>query len=190
MILVIDNYDSFVYNLVRYLHELGFKTKVCRNDQISIEEVAEIAPSHILLSPGPCSPNEAGISNALIEQYGSKTPILGVCLGHQCIGHVFGADVRRAKKPMHGKVRTIINNQKGIFSQLPSEFDVTRYHSLAVDRETMPDCLEVTATSSEGEVMALAHKHFPIVGVQFHPEALLTQYGYEMLANFLAGKYR
>lgn len=190
MILVIDNYDSFVYNLVRYLEELGHEVVVQRNDQIQLSEIKQLGPSHIILSPGPCSPTEAGISNAVVSHYGPHIPLLGVCLGHQCIGQVFGAAIKRAIKPIHGKVTQINHNQRGIFTALPAALAVTRYHSLVVDSDQLPESLEVTAWSPAGEIMALAHRRFPMVGVQFHPEALLTEYGHEMLNNFLLGRYR
>ncbi|MCX7338419.1 MAG: aminodeoxychorismate/anthranilate synthase component II [Alphaproteobacteria bacterium] len=187
MILLIDNYDSFVYNLARYVVELGWTTAVHRNDQITLDQIADLNPTSIIISPGPCSPNEAGISNDVIRHFGHKIPILGVCLGHQCIGHVFGGIVTKARKPMHGKSSPISHNGAGIFRGLPNPLLVGRYHSLIVSTDALPDDLVVTATSQEGEVMALAHKTHPIIGVQFHPEAVLTQHGHDLLRNFLDG---
>lgn len=190
MILVIDNYDSFVYNLARYVEELGHDVKVIRNDQTDAEEIKKLNPSHIILSPGPCSPKEAGICNDIIRKFGESKPILGVCLGHQCIGETFGGIVKRAKEPMHGKKRPLKHNGKGVFKDLPNPITVTRYHSLIVDKEDLPEDLEVTAESDMGEIMAVAHKTLPVVGVQFHPEAVLTDGGHKMLENFLEGQYR
>jgi anthranilate synthase/aminodeoxychorismate synthase-like glutamine amidotransferase len=188
MILVIDNYDSFVFNLVRYLEELGQPSIVRRNDEITLDDVSTLRPSHILISPGPCSPNEAGISNDIIYNFGSTIPILGVCLGHQCIGQVYGGVVKKALRPVHGKVHAIVHNQTGIFQGLPSPLSVTRYHSLIIEEASLPDCLEVTARTHEGEIMAVVHKKWPVVGVQFHPEAVLTEGGHALLANFLKGQ--
>ncbi len=184
MILVIDNYDSFTYNLVQYLGELGYAVDVRRNDAITLNEIAAMRPAQIVISPGPGTPDDAGISLALIERFHREIPILGVCLGHQAIGQAFGGQVVRAGRLMHGKVSAIEHNQKGIFHNLPSPFTATRYHSLIV-QEPLPDCLEITARSKYGEVMALRHKEYPVVGVQFHPESILTEYGHEMLRNFL-----
>ncbi len=186
MILLIDNYDSFVWNLARYVAELGHRRLVVRNDQVTLDEVATLAPSHILLSPGPCGPAEAGISLALIERFGPHLPILGVCLGHQCIGAAYGGIVARARRPMHGKTSRIDHDGSGLFSGLPSPLTVTRYHSLIVRDEGLPDELAVTARSPQGEIMAVAHRRHPVHGVQFHPEAVLTEHGHALLRNFLA----
>ncbi|NWK57589.1 aminodeoxychorismate/anthranilate synthase component II [Verrucomicrobiaceae bacterium N1E253] len=185
MLLVIDNYDSFTYNLVQYFGELGAEMKVVRNDAISVDEIRQLTPSHICISPGPCTPNEAGISCDVIREFGSSTPIFGVCLGHQSIGQVFGGDVIRASKLMHGKTSPIIHGGKSVFAGLPSPLTATRYHSLIVKRETLPDCLEITAETENGTIMGLMHKEFPIHGVQFHPESILTEDGMKMLENFL-----
>jgi anthranilate synthase/aminodeoxychorismate synthase-like glutamine amidotransferase len=185
MILVIDNYDSFTYNLVQYFGELGAEPLVRRNDQITLEEIRELDPERICISPGPCSPAEAGISNDVIRTFAGKYPILGVCLGHQCMGHVYGGEVVRADRLMHGKTSPILHNGKDLFAGLPSPFEATRYHSLLVKRETFPDCLEITAATAEGEIMGLRHRELPLWGVQFHPESILTQHGKELLANFL-----
>ncbi|GAB7057205.1 MULTISPECIES: aminodeoxychorismate/anthranilate synthase component II [unclassified Paenibacillus] len=185
MILVIDNYDSFTYNLVQYLGELGEKVEVRRNDEIDLAGIEALKPDHILISPGPCTPNEAGISLSLIEHFKGKIPILGVCLGHQSIGQVFGGDVIRAQRLMHGKTSAIYHDGKGVFKGLPSPFTATRYHSLIVKKETLPDCLEISAHTAEGEIMGLRHKEYPIEGVQFHPESIITDHGHQMLRNFL-----
>jgi para-aminobenzoate synthetase component II len=185
MILVIDNYDSFVHNLARYLRELGWATKVVRNDTIGVEEAARLDPSHIVISPGPCTPDEAGVSVALIQELGRRIPILGVCLGHQCIGQAFGGRVVRAKRPMHGKTCLVRHDGDGVFHGLTNPLRVTRYHSLVVEPESLPDALVASAHSEEGEIMALYHRRQPIVGVQFHPEAVLTEQGYDLLRNFL-----
>jgi glutamine amidotransferase of anthranilate synthase or aminodeoxychorismate synthase len=185
MILVIDNYDSFTYNLVQYLGELGEDIIVKRNDEIGLDDIAALAPDHILISPGPCSPNEAGISLAVIDRFKGEIPIFGVCLGHQSIGQAFGGDVVRAEKLMHGKTSEILHDGKTIFEGIPSPFTATRYHSLIVKRETLPDCLEITAETAEGEIMGLRHKEYPIEGVQFHPESIITENGLNMLRNFL-----
>jgi anthranilate synthase/aminodeoxychorismate synthase-like glutamine amidotransferase len=186
MLLVIDNYDSFTYNLVQYLGELGCEMRIVRNDEITLDKIRDLKPSRILISPGPCSPREAGISNDIIREFGPKIPTLGVCLGHQCIGEVFGGDVVRADRLMHGKTSPIHHNQRELFEGLPTPFEATRYHSLIVKRETLPDCLEITAeTKPEREIMGLRHKKFPIWGVQFHPESVLTREGKKILANFL-----
>jgi anthranilate synthase/aminodeoxychorismate synthase-like glutamine amidotransferase len=185
MILLIDNYDSFVYNLARYVSELGWPRQVVRNDAISLDEIESLNPSHIIISPGPCTPNEAGISNAAIERFGATIPILGVCLGHQCIGQVYGGHVGRALRPMHGKTTPIEHNGQGVFTGLDSPLTVTRYHSLIVERGGFPDQLAITASSPDGEIMALRHRQHPVVGVQFHPEAVLTEGGYQLLRNFL-----
>ncbi|PFH82296.1 aminodeoxychorismate/anthranilate synthase component II [Bacillus sp. AFS088145] len=185
MILMIDNYDSFTYNLVQYLGELGEELIVKRNDEITIEEIEALAPSYLMISPGPCTPNEAGISLKAIEHFAGKIPILGVCLGHQSIAQVFGGDVVRAERLMHGKTSAITHEGLGLFNDLPSPIDVTRYHSLIVKKETFPEELEITAWTNEGEIMALKHKTLPIEGVQFHPESIMSQFGKEMLRNFL-----
>jgi anthranilate synthase/aminodeoxychorismate synthase-like glutamine amidotransferase len=185
MILVIDNYDSFTYNLVQYFGEMGAEPIVKRNDEITLDEISKLKPSHIVVSPGPCTPNEAGISNEVIKKFGEKTPLLGVCLGHQCIGHVFGGKVIRAPRLMHGKTSPILHNKQGIFAGLPSPFEATRYHSLIVERESFPDSLEITAETAEKEIMGLQHKKLPIYGVQFHPESILTREGKVLLQNFL-----
>jgi anthranilate synthase/aminodeoxychorismate synthase-like glutamine amidotransferase len=185
MILVIDNYDSFVHNLARYLRELGWSTQVERNDGFSLDEIAALKPSHIVISPGPCTPNEAGISVATVRRFGPSIPILGVCLGHQSIGQAFGGRIVRARRPMHGKTSMIRHNGTGIFAGLPNPLRATRYHSLVVAKEDLPEDLAITAESQEGEIMALAHRRHPIVGLQFHPEAVLTEHGYDLLRNFL-----
>lgn len=187
MILVIDNYDSFTYNLVQYLGELGQEVVVRRNDEIDLQGIEQLAPNHILISPGPCSPNEAGISLALIEHFKGVIPIFGVCLGHQSIGQAFGGEVIRAEKLMHGKTSQIHHDEKSIFAGVPSPFTATRYHSLIVRRETLPDCLEITAETAEGEIMGLRHKEYAIEGVQFHPESIITDHGKQLLKNFLTG---
>lgn len=186
MILVIDNYDSFTYNLVQYFGELGAAVEVRRNDEITPAEIEALRPGRICVSPGPCTPNEAGISNEVIRQFGSRVPILGVCLGHQCIGQVFGGDVVRADRLMHGKTSPILHTGEGVFAGLPSPFEATRYHSLVVKPETLPDCLHVTARTDEGEIMGFQHRELPIHGVQFHPESILTAEGKNLLRNFLA----
>jgi anthranilate synthase/aminodeoxychorismate synthase-like glutamine amidotransferase len=185
MILVIDNYDSFTYNLVQYFGELGADPLVRRNDQITVEEIVDLAPERICISPGPCSPNEAGVSNEVIRKLAGRSPILGVCLGHQCMGDVYGGEVVRADRLMHGKTSPIHHNGKDLFAGLPDPFEATRYHSLLVKRETFPDCLEITAETAEGEIMGLRHKTLPLWGVQFHPESILTTHGKELLSNFL-----
>lgn len=185
MILVIDNYDSFTYNLVQYLGELGQQVEVRRNDEIDLAGIEALKPDHILISPGPCTPNEAGISLALIDHFKGKVPILGVCLGHQSIGQIFGGDVIRAERLMHGKTSPIHHDGKTIFKGLPTPFTATRYHSLIVKRETLPDCLEISAETAEGEIMGLRHKEYPIEGVQFHPESIITDHGHQILRNFL-----
>lgn len=186
MILVIDNYDSFTYNLVQYLGELGCELRVARNDQITLDEIERLKPERIVISPGPCSPREAGLSNDILLKFGPHIPTLGVCLGHQCIGHAFGGEVVRAGCIMHGKTSPIHHNGKDLFAGLSNPFEATRYHSLLVCRESLPACLEITAeTKPEGEIMGLRHKQFPIWGVQFHPESILTTEGKKLLANFL-----
>jgi anthranilate synthase/aminodeoxychorismate synthase-like glutamine amidotransferase len=186
MVLLIDNYDSFVHNLARYVRELGFPTCVRRNDAITLAEIAALAPSHVIVSPGPCTPREAGISNAAIVELAPRLPILGVCLGHQCLAAAFGGHVVRASRPRHGKTSPILHAGQGIFAGLPSPFDATRYHSLVVAREGLPECLEVAATTPEGEIMALRHRSRPLWGVQFHPESVLTEHGHALLRNFLS----
>jgi anthranilate synthase component 2 len=185
MILVIDNYDSFTYNLVQYLGELGADVKVVRNDEVTVDEVAALRPDRIVISPGPCSPDEAGISLGVIARLGSRVPMLGVCLGHQAIGQAYGGRVVHAKTLMHGKTSPIRHSGCGVFRGLPSPFTATRYHSLAVDRQSLPDALEVTAWTEDGEIMGLAHREFRVEGVQFHPESILTEHGHALLASFL-----
>jgi anthranilate synthase/aminodeoxychorismate synthase-like glutamine amidotransferase len=185
VVLLIDNYDSFVHNLARYVRELGETTAVYRNDAITLDEITALAPSHIIVSPGPCTPREAGISNEVIVGLGPRVPILGVCLGHQCLGAAMGGQVVRAGRPRHGKTSPIHHNGEGIFAGLPSPFPATRYHSLLVAREGLPACLEVVATTLEGEIMAMRHRSLPLWGVQFHPESVLTEHGYALLRNFL-----
>lgn len=186
MLLVIDNYDSFTYNLVQYFGELGAEMEVHRNDQITIDEIREKNPERICISPGPCTPSEAGISCDVIEAFGESIPLFGVCLGHQSIGQVFGGDVVRADRLMHGKTSPVHHDGKFLFEGIPSPFEATRYHSLIVKRDTFPDCLEITAETEEGEIMGLRHKEFPIYGVQFHPESILTAEGKTILRNFLS----
>ena len=188
MILMIDNYDSFTYNLVQYLGELGADMKVARNDEITLDEIAALNPAKIVISPGPCTPNEAGVSVPLIGRFAGKIPILGVCLGHQSIGQAFGGKVLHAKTLMHGKTSQVEHTNAGVFSGLPSPFRATRYHSLAIERSSLPDCLEVTAWTPDGEIMGVRHKTLPIEGVQFHPESIETEHGHAMLKNFLDSK--
>ncbi len=185
MLLILDNYDSFTYNLVQYFGELGVEMKIFRNDALTVDEVKALAPEKICISPGPCTPNEAGISIDLIRELGATTPILGVCLGHQSIGQVYGGDVVRADRLMHGKTSPIHHNGTSVFADLPNPFEATRYHSLIVKRETLPDCLEITAWTEEQEIMGLRHKEHPVHGVQFHPESILTEHGKQMLETFL-----
>jgi glutamine amidotransferase of anthranilate synthase or aminodeoxychorismate synthase len=185
MLLVIDNYDSFTYNLVQYFGELGAEPEVRRNDEITPAEIRAMRPERICISPGPCSPKEAGISCDVLRELGGEVPILGVCLGHQCIGDVYGGEVVRAERLMHGKTSPILHNGANVFAGLPSPFEATRYHSLIVRKESLPECLEVTAWTAEGEIMGLAHKELPIYGVQFHPESILTSEGKRLLENFL-----
>ena len=185
LILMIDNYDSFVYNLVQYLREMGEEVVVRRNDSISLADIGEMAPERIIISPGPCSPDEAGISLEVVSRFAGRIPILGVCLGHQAIGQVFGGHVVRADKPMHGKTSLINHDGKGVFGGLPAPLVVGRYHSLLVEEETLPACLEVTARTAAGEIMGLRHREYSVEGVQFHPESILTPDGKRMLANFL-----
>ncbi len=186
MILIIDNYDSFTYNLVQYFGELGSEVVVKRNDEITVAAMAELQPERICISPGPGRPESAGVSNEILQTLSRTIPTLGVCLGHQCIGSVFGGEVVRANRLMHGKTSPIEHNAEGVFAHLPNPFPATRYHSLIVRDDTVPDCLEVTAQTAEGEIMGLRHREFPIHGVQFHPESVLTENGKKLLANFLA----
>ena len=193
MILMIDNYDSFTYNIVQYLGELGADVKVVRNDEITIAEIEQMAPERIVVSPGPCTPNEAGISMAVIEHFAGKIPLLGVCLGHQSIGQVFGGKVIRARQVMHGKTSPIHHANKGVFTGLNNPLTATRYHSLIIERASLPDCLEITAWTqhedgSMDEIMGVRHKTLAVEGVQFHPESILTEQGHELLKNFLEGK--
>jgi anthranilate synthase/aminodeoxychorismate synthase-like glutamine amidotransferase len=188
MLLVIDNYDSFTYNIVQYLGEMQVDLQVHRNDQISVEKIRELKPERILISPGPCSPRESGISNQIIKTFGTEYPVLGVCLGHQCIGHTFGADVVVNYRMMHGKTSLIKHNGKDLFRDMPNPFAATRYHSLVIKRDTLPDILEITAETEEGEIMGVRHKTLPIWGVQFHPESILTDSGRTILKNFLTLK--
>ncbi|HEY1069960.1 MAG TPA: aminodeoxychorismate/anthranilate synthase component II [Thermomonas sp.] len=190
MLLMLDNYDSFTFNLVQYLQELGADVRVERNDALTVEQIERLAPQRIVISPGPCTPNEAGVSLALIERLGPTTPIFGVCLGHQAMGQAYGGDVVRAGRIMHGKTSNIRHEGKGVFAGLPDGFEATRYHSLVVDKATLPDCLEVTAWTENAdgsveEIMGLRHREHPVEGVQFHPESILTQHGHALLRNFL-----
>src|SRR5438552_12228165 len=185
MLLVIDNYDSFTYNIVQYLGEMDVKMEVHRNDQISLEQIRKLNPERILISPGPCSPRESGLSNDIIREFAGKVPILGVCLGHQCIGHTFGANVIVNYRMMHGKTSPIYHNGKDLFEGLPNPFNATRYHSLVIQRDTLPASLEITAETDEGEIMGIKHRDYPIWGVQFHPESILTETGRTILKNFL-----
>jgi len=187
VILVIDNYDSFTYNLVQYLLELGAELRVERNDALSLDEIEALAPAGVLVSPGPCSPSEAGVSVALIQRFAGAFPILGVCLGHQSIGAAFGGEIVRAERVMHGKTSPILHEGQGVFEGLPSPFTATRYHSLIVRRETLPPCLEITAWTEEGEIMGLRHRELAVEGVQFHPESILSERGHDLLANWLRG---
>jgi anthranilate synthase/aminodeoxychorismate synthase-like glutamine amidotransferase len=187
MVLMIDNYDSFTYNLVQYLAELGAEVRVVRNDEISVADVEALAPRAIVISPGPSAPERAGISLEVIHRLGGRVPILGVCLGHQAIGQAYGGKVVRAKRVMHGKVSSVRHDGEGVFRGLPAEFSATRYHSLAVARESLPPCLKITAESEDGEIMGLRHRDCAVEGVQFHPEALLTEHGHRMLQNFYEG---
>ncbi|MEY3950582.1 MAG: hypothetical protein RJB21_340 [Pseudomonadota bacterium] len=185
MLVMIDNYDSFTYNLVQYFGELGADVRVFRNDEITIAEIEAMQPDHICISPGPCSPKEAGISVAALQHFAGKVPLLGVCLGHQAIGEAFGGKVIRAKRVMHGKTDTVHTTQQGVFKDLPKDFTVTRYHSLAIEKESLPADLEITAWTDDGEIMGVRHKKFAVEGVQFHPESILSEYGHELLHNFL-----
>ena len=188
MVLIIDNYDSFNYNLVQYLGELKVQMEVHRNDQITLEQAQKLSPERILVSPGPCSPRESGLSNEIIKGFAGKVPIFGVCLGHQCIGHVFGANVIVNYRMMHGKTSLVKHNEKDLFAGMPNPFPATRYHSLVIERKSMPDCLEITAQTDEGEIMGVRHKELPIWGVQFHPESILTENGRQIMKNFLTLK--
>jgi anthranilate synthase component 2 len=188
MILMIDNYDSFTYNLVQYFGELGAQVKVLRNDEATCDEALALAPSHVVISPGPGTPDQAGITLELIARAAGRVPLLGVCLGHQAIGRAFGGRVVRAKQVLHGKTSRIRHDAEGVFRDIEGDFVATRYHSLVVERATLPDCLAVTAQSEDGEVMGLRHRALPIEGVQFHPEALLTEHGHSMLRNFIQGR--
>ena len=189
MILMLDNYDSFTYNLVQYLGELGADVKVFRNDEISLDEIAALAPDHIVISPGPCTPNEAGVSLGLVKRFAGRVPILGVCLGHQAIGQAFGGRIVRSRRVMHGKVSMTHHNGEGLFTGFDNPFQTTRYHSLVIEKESLPPCLDVTAwTQVDGkpdEIMAVRHKEYAVVGTQFHPESILTDYGHDLLEHFL-----
>ncbi|WP_019123094.1 aminodeoxychorismate/anthranilate synthase component II [Brevibacillus massiliensis] len=185
MMVVIDNYDSFTYNLVQFIGELGEELMVFRNDKITLEEIERMAPDYLMISPGPCTPNEAGISMDVIRRFAGKIPILGVCLGHQSIGQVFGGKVVRAERLMHGKTSAVFHDGKTIFGDIPSPFQAARYHSLLIDAETLPEVLEVTARTLEGEIMGIRHRKYPIEGVQFHPESIITEHGKAILKNFI-----
>ncbi len=187
MLLLVDNYDSFTYNLFQYLSELGEKVEVVRNDKTTLEEVERMEPERIVVSPGPSTPLQAGISNEIIKHFGPALPLLGVCLGHQCIGYSYGAKVGQAKKIMHGKSSLIYHNSKGVLAGLPNPFYAIRYHSLVVERDGLPDCLEITAWTDDGEIMGLRHRQYPVQGVQFHPESFMTEVGKDLLRNFLTG---
>ena len=187
MLLLIDNYDSFTYNLVQYLGELGEEVKVLRNDEITLEGIEQLAPARIVISPGPCTPNEAGISVPLVRRFAGKVPILGVCLGHQSIGQALGGKIVHARQLMHGKTSAIHHDGRGVFRGLPDAFTATRYHSLAIERASLPDSLEVSAWSGDGEIMGVRHKELAVEGVQFHPESILTEHGHQLLRNFLEG---
>lgn len=186
MLLVIDNFDSFTYNLVQYFGQLGVEQRIFRNDAITVEEAIELKPDRVLISPGPCSPNEAGVSMAIIEEFGGKVPVLGVCLGHQCVGQYFGGKVIRASRLMHGKTSPVNHQDSDVFQGMAQGFPGTRYHSLLVERESFPECLEITAETKEGEIMGLRHRELPIYGVQFHPESFATEGGMKILENFLS----
>ncbi|HSA58708.1 MAG TPA: aminodeoxychorismate/anthranilate synthase component II [bacterium] len=185
MLLMIDNYDSFTYNLVQYFQELGEDVRVYRNDEITLDQIRKLNPDKIVISPGPCTPNEAGVSVPIIKEFAGKIPILGVCLGHQSIGQAFGGKIVRAKKVMHGKTSMIRHDGKGVFKDLKNPFEATRYHSLVIEKQSIPDCLEVTATADDGEIMGVRHKEMKLEGVQFHPESILTAEGKHLLKNFL-----
>jgi anthranilate synthase component 2 len=186
MLLMIDNYDSFTYNLVQYFGELGEDVRTFRNDEITLEQIAAMKPDRICISPGPCSPHEAGISVPVLQRFAGEIPILGVCLGHQSIGAAFGGKVIRAKQVMHGKTSEITHTGAGVFKDLPNKYTIIRYHSLAIERESLPDCLEVTAWTDDGEIMGVRHRTMPVEGVQFHPESILSEHGHALLKNFLA----
>jgi anthranilate synthase component 2 len=186
MLLMIDNYDSFTYNLVQYFGELGEEVKTFRNDEITLEEITAMAPDRICISPGPCSPKEAGICISVLQHFAGKIPLLGVCLGHQAIGEAFGGKVIRAKQVMHGKTSSIAHTGVGVFQNIPSPYTVIRYHSLAIERASLPDCLEVTAWTDDGEIMGVRHKELDVQGVQFHPESILSEHGHLLLKNFLS----
>jgi anthranilate synthase/aminodeoxychorismate synthase-like glutamine amidotransferase len=186
MLLLIDNYDSFTYNLAQYFGELGCELVIKRNDETSLDEIVALAPKHVCISPGPCTPREAGISKDIVLRFGSKIPILGVCLGHQCIAEAYGGKIVRASTLMHGKSSTIRHNGRGLFTDLPTPFEAGRYHSLVVEPSSVPACLEIIAESEDGEIMALRHREFPVYGVQFHPESVLTRDGKKILARFLS----
>lgn len=188
MLLMIDNYDSFTYNLVQYFGELGQEVHTVRNDQIDLKAIAALNPQRIVISPGPCSPAEAGISVPVLQYFAGRLPILGVCLGHQAIGAAFGGRIVRARQIMHGKTSPVSHDGRGVFADLPSPYTVVRYHSLAIERESLPACLEVTAQTEDGEIMGVRHRHFAIEGVQFHPESIETEHGHKLLQNFLAMK--
>ncbi len=185
MLLMIDNYDSFTYNLVHYFGELGEEVLVFRNDEVTLEKIAALKPDYLVISPGPCTPDKAGISLSVIERFRGEIPIMGVCLGHQSIGQAFGGKVIHAKQLMHGKTSPVFHHNKGVFRGLPNPFIATRYHSLAIERSTLPECLEVTAWTKDGEIMGVRHQSMPIEGVQFHPESVLSEYGHKLLGNFL-----
>jgi anthranilate synthase/aminodeoxychorismate synthase-like glutamine amidotransferase len=186
VILIVDNYDSFTYNLVQYFGELGCAVMVKRNDAVSLDEISSLRPTHVCISPGPGRPAQAGLSNDIVREFSARVPLLGVCLGHQCIGEVFGGKIVAAPRLLHGKTSQIRHNGSGVFAHLPNPFTATRYHSLIVSPDSVPDCLEVTAQTSEGEIMGLRHRDFPVHGVQFHPESILTAEGKKLLANFVA----
>ena len=190
MLLMIDNYDSFTYNLVQYFAELGAEVAVYRNDEISLEQIEALKPRHIVVSPGPCTPNEAGISVAAIKHFAGRIPVLGVCLGHQSIGQAFGGKIIHAKQLMHGKTSPIFHNNTSVFHALPSPFTATRYHSLVIEKESLPACLEITAWTEDGEIMGVRHRTLAVEGVQFHPESILTEHGHDMLKNFLQGQMK
>jgi anthranilate synthase/aminodeoxychorismate synthase-like glutamine amidotransferase len=188
MILVIDNYDSFTYNLVQYLGEMGQDLRVVRNDKISPDEIAALAPDKIVVSPGPCDPEHAGVSLQVIQRFAGEIPILGVCLGHQTIGQAFGGHIVRAGRLMHGKTSPVQHDGRGVFAGMPNPFEATRYHSLLIERDTLPDCLEISAETAEGEIMGVRHKNLPVEGVQFHPESILTEQGRRILENFVSSE--
>ena len=185
MLLMIDNYDSFTYNLVQYLGELGERVAVYRNDQITLNDIDALSPSHVVISPGPCTPNEAGISVELVREYGERIPILGVCLGHQSIAQAYGGNIIRAPRLMHGKTSMIEHEGKSLFDEIPTPFQATRYHSLVVEESSLPDCFEITARADDGEIMGIMHREHPVVGVQFHPESIASEFGHDIIRNFL-----